>query len=154
VQEAAVIGSPDDIRGLIVKAFIILKPGFTPSYKLVREIQTCVKKVIAPYKYPRAIEFVDSLPKTIFGKIKRNELREQEHKKFMMENIVSKNTFPPLHLINCEHNLYRREGSQARSTAPGSGPGLAGVLGFESHPSHSSGHRFFKIGILFITAYF
>jgi len=86
VHEAAVIGSPDDIRGLIVKAFIILKPGFAPSDKLVREIQTYVKKVTAPYKYPRVIEFVDSLPKTISGKIKRNELRDRERKKFMSEN--------------------------------------------------------------------
>ena len=81
VQEAAVVGSPDDIRGMIVKAFIILKPGFKPSDTLVREIQTHVKKVTAPYKYPRAIEFVESLPKTISGKIRRNKLREQEIKR-------------------------------------------------------------------------
>ena len=85
VQEAAVVGSPDEIRGLIVKAFIILKPGFAPSEALVREIQNHVKKVTAPYKYPRAIEFVDSLPKTISGKIRRNELREHEMKKYQNE---------------------------------------------------------------------
>ena len=85
VQEAAVVGSPDDIRGLIVKAFIILKPGFAPSEALVREIQNHVKKVTAPYKYPRAIEFVDSLPKTISGKIRRNELREHEMKRYQNE---------------------------------------------------------------------
>ena len=81
VLEAAVVGSPDDIRGLIVKAFVILKPGINPSEALIREIQNHVKKVTAPYKYPRAIEFVDSLPKTISGKIKRNELRDREMKK-------------------------------------------------------------------------
>jgi acetyl-CoA synthetase len=81
VQEAAVVGSPDDIRGLIVKAFVILKPGFKPSDALVRELQNHVRKVTAPYKYPRSIEFVDSLPKTISGKIKRNELRDREMKK-------------------------------------------------------------------------
>ena len=81
VQEAAVVGSPDDIRGLIVKAFVILKPGIKPSDSLIREIQNHVKKVTAPYKYPRAIEFVDALPKTISGKIKRNELRDREMKK-------------------------------------------------------------------------
>jgi acetyl-CoA synthetase len=86
VLEAAVVGSPDDIRGLIVKAFIILKPDSKPSEGLVREIQTHVKKVTAPYKYPRAIEFVDSLPKTISGKIRRNELREREMKKFQNES--------------------------------------------------------------------
>jgi acetyl-CoA synthetase len=56
VQEAAVVGSPDDIRGLIVKAFVILKPGIKPSGALIREIQHHVKNVTAPYKYPRAIE--------------------------------------------------------------------------------------------------
>ena len=81
VQESAVVGSPDDIRGLIVKTFVILKPGFKPSEGLVREIQNHVKKVTAPYKYPRAIEFVESLPKTVSGKIKRNELRDREMKR-------------------------------------------------------------------------
>ncbi|HXX54739.1 MAG TPA: AMP-binding protein [Methanoregula sp.] len=86
VQEAAVVGSPDDIRGLIVKAFIILKPGFKPSDALTREIQDHVKKVTAPYKYPRAIEFTETLPKTISGKIRRNELRDRELKKFASGN--------------------------------------------------------------------
>jgi acetyl-CoA synthetase len=90
VQEAAVVGSPDDIRGLVVKAFVILKPGFQPSEKLVKEIQNHVKKVTAPYKYPRIIEFVDSLPKTISGKIRRKELHEQEMKKATNENGASK----------------------------------------------------------------
>jgi acetyl-CoA synthetase len=86
VQEAAVVGSPDDIRGLIVKAFVILRPGIKPSEALIREIQNHVKKVTAPYKYPRAIEFVDALPKTISGKIKRNELRDREMKKALNGN--------------------------------------------------------------------
>jgi acetyl-CoA synthetase len=86
VQEAAVVGSPDDIRGLIVKAFVILRPGIKPSEALIREIQNHVKKVTAPYKYPRAIEFVDALPKTISGKIKRNELRDREMKKSLNGN--------------------------------------------------------------------
>jgi acetyl-CoA synthetase len=60
---------------------VILKPGIRPSEALVREIQNHVKNVTAPYKYPRAIEFVDSLPKTISGKIKRNELRDRELKR-------------------------------------------------------------------------
>jgi acetyl-CoA synthetase len=78
VKEAAVVGSPDVIRGMIVKAFIVLKDGYTPSEKLIKDIQHFVKKTTAPYKYPRAIEFVDDLPKTISGKIKRNVLRERE----------------------------------------------------------------------------
>ena len=82
VQEAAVVGSPDRIRGLIVKAFVILNNGFKPSEMLVKDLKTYVKRTTAPYKYPRAIEFVDELPKTISGKIKRNELRERELKKF------------------------------------------------------------------------
>lgn len=86
VQEAAVVGSPDVIRGLIVKAFIVLKPGYRPSESLVKDIQKHVKRVTAPYKYPRAIEFVESLPKTISGKIKRHELREMEMRRFMDNN--------------------------------------------------------------------
>lgn len=81
VQESAVVGSPDLIRGLIVKAFVVLKPGFEPSENLVKEIKAHVRRTTAPYKYPRAIEFVPELPKTISGKIKRNVLREQEMQK-------------------------------------------------------------------------
>jgi len=80
VAESAVVGSPDPIRGEIVKAFIVLKPGFKPSGRLVADLQEHVRKVTAPYKYPRAIEFVDSLPKTHSGKIRRNKLREREAK--------------------------------------------------------------------------
>jgi len=86
VQEAAVVGSPDVIRGLIVKAFIVLNPGYRPSESLIKDIQKHVKKVTAPYKYPREIEFVESLPKTISGKIKRYELREREAKRLMENN--------------------------------------------------------------------
>ena len=82
VQEAAVVGVPDDIRGMIVKAFIVLAPGNKPSDSLVKELQNHVKHVTAPYKYPRLIEFTESLPKTISGKIRRKELREAEFKKY------------------------------------------------------------------------
>jgi len=82
VQEAAVVGSPDRIRGLIVKAFVVLNKGYEPSEALVREIKNYVKRTTAPYKYPRAIEFVPELPKTLSGKIKRNELRLQEEWKY------------------------------------------------------------------------
>jgi acyl-coenzyme A synthetase/AMP-(fatty) acid ligase len=78
VAESAVVASPDELRGEVVKAFIILKPGYQPSKGLVKEIQDHVKKVTAPFKYPRKIEFVDSLPKTISGKIKRGELKKAE----------------------------------------------------------------------------
>lgn len=78
VLEAAVVASPDPMRGVIVKAFIILQEGWEPSDDLVKEIQEHAKKVSAPYKYPREIEFVDSLPKTQSGKIKRKKLRERE----------------------------------------------------------------------------
>ncbi|MCL2459777.1 MAG: AMP-binding protein [Euryarchaeota archaeon] len=81
VVECAVIGVPDIIRGFVVKAFVVLKEGYTPSDSLVRDLQKYAKEVTAPYKYPRQIEFIESLPKTISGKIKRKELREQEAKK-------------------------------------------------------------------------
>ena len=86
VQEAAVVGSPDVIRGLIVKAFIVLKPGYRPTETLIKDIQRHVKRVTAPYKYPPPVEFVESLPKTISGKIKRYELRDMEMKRFMENN--------------------------------------------------------------------
>jgi len=78
VAEAAVVGKPDAMRGEIVKAFVALKSGYEPSDELVKDIQAFVKKVTAPYKYPREIEFVAELPKTVSGKIRRVELRERE----------------------------------------------------------------------------
>lgn len=76
VLESAVVAKPDDIRGEIVMAYITLAPGFEASDGLATEIQEFVKQQTAPYKYPRAIEFRDALPKTISGKIRRVELRE------------------------------------------------------------------------------
>jgi acetyl-CoA synthetase len=76
--ENAVVASPDPIRGEIVKAFIVLAPGYQPSDKLAQEIRDFVKARTAPYKYPREIEFMNELPKTVSGKIKRAVLRSRE----------------------------------------------------------------------------
>ncbi|MNV78700.1 Benzoate--CoA ligase [compost metagenome] len=78
VKECAVVASPDEIRGHIVKAFIVLKDETAASPELVKELQSHVKEWTAPYKYPRKIEFIQDLPKTTSGKIRRVELREQE----------------------------------------------------------------------------
>lgn len=79
VVECAITGVPDDIRGQVVKATVILSKGYTASDALAKELQEHVKHTTAPYKYPRIIEFVDELPKTISGKIRRNVIRgEQE----------------------------------------------------------------------------
>ncbi|GLX65745.1 acyl-CoA synthetase [Paenibacillus glycanilyticus] len=78
VKECAAVASPDEIRGHIVKAFIVLKDGVTGSPELVKELQDHVKSVTAPYKYPRKIEFIGELPKTNSGKIRRIELRQRE----------------------------------------------------------------------------
>lgn len=81
VAEAAVIGSPDALRGEVVKAFVVLAPGHAPSEALVAELQEHVKRVTAPYKYPREVEFIAELPKTISGKIRRTELRQRERER-------------------------------------------------------------------------
>ncbi|XP_075755550.1 acyl-coenzyme A synthetase ACSM3, mitochondrial isoform X4 [Pelodiscus sinensis] len=80
VVESAVVSSPDPIRGEVVKAFIVLASDYVShdSQKLIKELQDHVKKVTAPYKYPRKVEFVQQLPKTVSGKIRRNELRKEE----------------------------------------------------------------------------
>jgi len=78
VLEAAVIGKPDPIRGTIVKAFVVLRPGVEPSEEVKRDIQNFVKSRLAAYAYPREIEFLDQLPRTETGKLKRYELRRRE----------------------------------------------------------------------------
>ncbi|HHX95277.1 MAG TPA: AMP-binding protein [Clostridia bacterium] len=78
VVECAVTGAPDEIRGTVVKATVVLAEGFAPSEELKKDIQDCVKRVTAPYKYPRIIEFVEELPKTIGGKIKRAQIRQKD----------------------------------------------------------------------------
>ena len=80
VLECAITGVPDPLRGQIVKATIILAKGYTPSEELKKELQDYVKRVTAPYKYPRVIDFVDEMPKTISGKIRRAEIRKQDSK--------------------------------------------------------------------------
>lgn len=77
--ECAVTSAPDPIRGQVVKATIVLAKGYEPSETLTKEIQNHVKKVTAPYKYPRIIEYVDELPKTIGGKIKRKQIRQKDN---------------------------------------------------------------------------
>ncbi len=78
VVECAITAVPDPIRGQIVKATVVLAKGYAPGDELIKELQNHVKKTTAPYKYPRIIEFVDELPKTIGGKIKRAQLRAQD----------------------------------------------------------------------------
>ncbi|MFQ5745215.1 MAG: benzoate-CoA ligase family protein [Acidobacteriota bacterium] len=78
VEECAVVGAPDAQRGNIVKAFVVLRPGMEGDATLVQELQEFVKQRIAPYKYPRAIDFVDALPRTPTGKVQRAKLRQQE----------------------------------------------------------------------------
>ncbi len=80
VQESAAIGKPDEMRGEIVKAFVVLAPGYEGSDELTKELQAFMKKITAPYKYPREIEYRKALPKTVSGKIRRVELRAEESK--------------------------------------------------------------------------
>jgi acetyl-CoA synthetase len=86
VANAAVIGKPDAARGQIVKAFIVLQPGHAGSQALIDEIQAHVRGRLAPYEYPREIEFIDALPMTTTGKVQRKELRKREEAKLAGEN--------------------------------------------------------------------
>jgi 2-aminobenzoate-CoA ligase len=78
VAESAVVATPDPTRGFVPKAFVVLEPGVEPSEALAKELQEHVKRELAPYKYPRLVEFVAALPRTETGKIRRVELRQQE----------------------------------------------------------------------------
>jgi acetyl-CoA synthetase len=78
VEECAVVGSPDKDRGDLVKAIIVLKPGHTPTPALADEIKAFVRTKLSKHEYPREIEFIDALPKTPDGKIKRKQLKERE----------------------------------------------------------------------------
>jgi len=78
VMECAVVGVPDAVRGEAVKAFVVLQPGEHGSEELAQALQDHVKRLVAPYKYPRSIEFVDGLPCTASGKISRRLLRDRK----------------------------------------------------------------------------
>jgi acetyl-CoA synthetase len=78
VANAAVVPSPDEMRGNVVKAFVVLAAGHAPSPALVDDIQQHVRRYLAPYEYPKDIEFIDALPMTTTGKVQRRVLRERE----------------------------------------------------------------------------
>jgi acetyl-CoA synthetase len=75
VAEAAVVGAPDEVRGEVVRAVVVLRDGFAPSDDLVKALQNHVREETAPYKYPRIVDFIDALPRTVSGKVRRVELR-------------------------------------------------------------------------------
>lgn len=81
VVECAITAAPDPIRGQVVKATVVLAKGYEPSPELIKELQNHVKHATAPYKYPRIVEFVDELPKTLGGKIKRAQIRTEDASK-------------------------------------------------------------------------
>jgi acetyl-CoA synthetase len=80
VLQAAVIGKPDELRGQIVKAFVVLGPGYAASPELAREIQLSVRTRLSAHEYPREVEFIDELPMTTTGKVRRIDLRTREQK--------------------------------------------------------------------------
>jgi len=78
VANAAIVPKPDAERGALIKAFIVLSPGYSESSGLIEELQNHVRGKLAPYEYPKEIEFIDQLPMTTTGKIQRGVLRERE----------------------------------------------------------------------------
>jgi acetyl-CoA synthetase len=76
VAEAAAVAAPDEERGSVVRAIVVLRGGHAPSDSLARELQDHVKAETAPYKYPRVVEFADALPRTSSGKVRRAQLRQ------------------------------------------------------------------------------
>jgi acetyl-CoA synthetase len=86
VANAAVVPSPDETRGNVVKAFIVLASGYTPSKLLEDDIQQHVRRFLAPYEYPKEIEFIDALPMTTTGKVQRKVLRERERQRKLEAN--------------------------------------------------------------------
>jgi acyl-coenzyme A synthetase/AMP-(fatty) acid ligase len=78
VADCAVVGAPDPVRGEIIKAFVVVRDGFTGDEALKAELQQHARRTTAPYKYPRAIEFIDALPMTPTGKVRRQALRERD----------------------------------------------------------------------------
>ena len=78
VMQAAVIGKPDELRGQIVKAFVVLGPGYAASPELAGEIQQSVRRRLSAHEYPREVEFIDELPMTTTGKVRRVDLRARE----------------------------------------------------------------------------
>ena len=81
VANAAVVPKPDAERGALVKAFVVLAPGFVDSAELVADLQAHVRGKLAPYEYPKEIEFIDALPMTTTGKVQRRVLRERERER-------------------------------------------------------------------------
>jgi 2-aminobenzoate-CoA ligase len=77
VKECGVVGAPDEERGMIVRAYVVLEPSHLPDATLAKALQDHVKREIAPYKYPRSVVFVDSLPRTETGKLQRFALRKR-----------------------------------------------------------------------------
>jgi acetyl-CoA synthetase len=92
IANAAVVPSPDETRGNVVKAFVVLAPGFEPSESLVADIQRHVREFLAPYEYPKEIEFIDALPMTTTGKVQRKVLREREAARKAASDSASKPT--------------------------------------------------------------
>ena len=119
VLECAVTGVPDPIRGMIVKATIVLTKTYTPSDELAEELKDFVKHNTAPYKYPRMIEFVKELPKTISGKIMRAEIRRNDLKKYSQSGTPDFFSLPFSHVI-VRVTAFKFKGSYPRMPAAAS----------------------------------
>ncbi len=136
VAECGVVGAPDDERGQIVKAFIVLKPGQLGDATMVSTLQNHVKQTIAPYKYPRAIEFRDRLPRTETGKLQRFRLRSDDA--LPLSSPVTPNTPPPpplrpaVHAVVQPSGWARPRGYANGVVAQGRSVFISGMIGWDA----------------------
>ena len=122
VAEAAAVAAPDEERGSVVRAVVVLRDGHEPGDALARELQEHVKAETAPYKYPRIVEFADELPKTASGKIKRAELRDEPERAILLVRAGAPSGVIAARVADRRRSMPRQESAPTCDDAPATRP--------------------------------